>query len=98
VIKQGVHGRRPRAGRAADDVTVDHDGTMLIFHPHQCAAAISPAITDYGLARADLASSPLPRTRSRGMQSQRPVVMTSCSRRRTPVIDRARSASVDHSP
>jgi hypothetical protein len=34
MIKQGMHGRRPRAARAADDVTVDYDRARLILHPH----------------------------------------------------------------
>ena len=34
MIQQGVHGRCPRAGRAADNVTVNHDRARLILHPH----------------------------------------------------------------
>jgi hypothetical protein len=47
VIQQGVHCRRPRAGRAADDVTVDHDGTKLILHPCQGARRRLRVITDF---------------------------------------------------
>jgi hypothetical protein len=34
MIQQGVHSRRPRAGRAAHDATVDHDKPRLILHPY----------------------------------------------------------------
>jgi hypothetical protein len=34
MIQQGVHGRRPGAGWAADDVAVDDNGAGLIFHSY----------------------------------------------------------------
>lgn len=48
MIQQGVHGQRPRPGRAADDAAVDHDGPWLILHLASMPEGTPPAVTNDG--------------------------------------------------